>query len=89
MAPGAVKVGGFSILMIFGRLPEPSGAIWMGPQKKQVELLENLAHVLDIPQKKIGWLHSLILLEGSQNKLQMFLFSFLGGAVCQTAPSKY
>ena len=65
------------------------GAILMGPQKKQVELIENLAHVLDIPQKKIRWLHSLILLEGSQNKLQMFMFSFLGGAVCQTAPSKY
>ena len=52
MAPGAVKVGVFPILMIFGRLPEPSGAIWMGPHKKQVELLENLVHVLDIPQKK-------------------------------------
>ena len=89
MAPGAVKVRGFPILMIFGRLLEPSGAIWMGPHKKQVELLENLVHVLDIPQKKIRWLHSLILLEGSQNKLQMFMFSFLGGAVCQTAPSKY
>ena len=89
MAPGAVKVGGFPILMIFGRLQEPSGAIWMGPQKKQVELLENSANVLDISQKKIRWLHLLILLEGSQNKLQMFMFSFLGGAVCQTAPSKY
>ena len=88
MAPGAVKARGFPILMIFGRLLEPSGAIWMGPQKKQVELLENSAHVLDISQKKIRWLHSLILLEGSQNKLNMFMFSFLGGAVCQTAPSK-
>ena len=61
----------------------------MGPQKKQVELLENSANVLDISQKKIRWLHSLILLEGSKNKLKMFMFSFLGGAVCQTAPSKY
>ena len=53
MAPGAVKVGGFPILMIFGRLPEPSGAIWMGPQKKQIELLKDMVNDLDIHQKKI------------------------------------
>ena len=58
MAPGANKVWVFPRFMIFGRLPEPFGAILMGPQKKQVELLENLAHVLDIPQKKLdGSIH--------------------------------
>ena len=40
----------------------------MDPQKKQVELLEPLVHVLDNRQKKIRWIHSIILLEGSQNK---------------------
>ena len=38
MAPGAAKVEVFPIFMIFGRLPEPSGAVWMGPNKKQIEV---------------------------------------------------
>ena len=52
MAPGAVKVGVFPIFMFFGRLLEPSGAIWMGPQKKQIELLKDMVNDLDIHQKK-------------------------------------
>ena len=38
MAPGAAEVGIFPIFMFFGRLPEPSGAVWMGPNKKQIEV---------------------------------------------------
>ena len=53
MAPGAVKVRGFPILMIFGRLLEPSGAIWMGPQKKQIELLKDMVNDLDIHKKNL------------------------------------
>ena len=53
MAPGAVKVGVFPIFMFFGRLLEPSGAIWMGPQKKQIELLKDMVNDLDIHKKKI------------------------------------
>ena len=34
--PGAAEVGVIPIFMVFGRLPEPSGAVWMGPNKKQI-----------------------------------------------------
>ena len=40
MAPGAAEVGVFPIFMVFGRLPEPSGAFWMGPYKKQIALTQ-------------------------------------------------
>ena len=43
------------------------GAIWMGLQKKQVELSGNFVHVLDIHKKNI-WLHLIRLQEGSQNQ---------------------
>ena len=69
MAPGAAKVGVFPIFMIFGRLPEPSGAIGMGPLKKTIEISENMVHDLDIhkrnslmaPLKNLcGWLQKYV-----------------------------
>ena len=53
MVPGAIEVGVFPIFMIFGRLQEPSEAIWMGSKKKQVELLGTLVDVLEIRQKEL------------------------------------
>ena len=44
------------------------GAIWTGPQKKQVEVSGNMVHVLDIHKKRNRWPHLISLLEDSQNQ---------------------
>ena len=49
----------------------------MGPQKKQIQLLENMVNVLDTYKKK-KWLHLKIMLEGSKNPL---ILSSLEGAI--------
>ena len=88
MAPGAAKVGVCPIFMIFGRLPEPSGAVWMGLNKKQIELWGTLVHVLQIPQKKNSRLHLIILLEGSKNKVRILIFTYLGEPSARRLPQR-
>ena len=88
MAPGAAKVGVCPIFMIFGRLPEPSGAVWMGLNKKQIKLRGTVVHVLRIHQKKIWRIHLIILLEGSKNKVEILMFTYLGEPSARRLPQR-